>query len=83
MSRSAQEIILGFDATGNPVCLPLGLLHRHAYVCGQSGSGKSKLLEHTLRHLIRRWQHQRSIWYNGFLQNQFDEVTVWTNQLSL
>lgn len=64
MSRSAQDITLGYDADGTPVCIPLDLLNRHTYICC---SGKPKLVEHTLCELIRRWQHQRCIRYNEIL----------------
>lgn len=59
MPDVTQCISLGHDTADKLVCLPLDLLNRHVYVCGKSGSGKSKLLEHTLRQLIRRWPQSR------------------------
>ncbi len=59
MNSISNDIVLGYHTSGNPVGLPLDQLNRHTYICGKSGSGKSKLLEHTLRELIRRWPWTR------------------------
>src|SRR5258708_263998 len=44
--------IMGSDAA---LPFPRGVRDKHLYVCGATGTGKSKFLEHLIRQDIRRW----------------------------
>jgi hypothetical protein len=46
--------------TSRPLVLPAEARERHVYVCGGTGVGKSKLLEHCIREDILNWRDHRS-----------------------
>src|ERR1043165_219677 len=65
----------GRDAT---LRLPRELRDKHLYVCGSTGTGKSKFLEHLIRQDIRNWHKSKS----GLLLldphgSLFDNLTQW------
>src|SRR5271170_5827444 len=45
---------------GKPLILPASARERHLYVCGGTGVGKSKFLEHCVRQDIVNWTDSRS-----------------------
>jgi hypothetical protein len=51
---------LGSVIGGKSLVLPASARERHLYVCGGTGVGKSKLLEHCIRQDILNWRDSRS-----------------------
>src|ERR1700685_931932 len=45
--------------SGRPLTLPASARERHTYVCGGTGVGKSKFLEHCIRQAILNWRDSR------------------------
>lgn len=51
-TQAAPSLALGIDTTGLEVKLPERVRLTHAHIVGATGSGKSKLIEHCIRHDI-------------------------------
>ncbi len=58
--RHGNNLELGFDPNGRPVSLSSDKRATHLYVCGSTGTGKSKFLEHLIRQDIKNWRPSKS-----------------------
>src|SRR5258706_11043399 len=52
-TQTANDLLFGTAAGGNPIRLSGTLRDRHLYICGATRTGKSKFLEHLIRQDIR------------------------------
>jgi DNA helicase HerA-like ATPase len=59
-SRSGNDLSLG-QVTGRtlPLALPRDVRNTHLYVCGGTGTGKSKFLEHLIRQDLLNWHKSK------------------------
>src|SRR5271170_6916729 len=54
-----NDLTLGKDAQGGPVTFSRDKRSTHLYVCGSTGTGKSKFLEHLIRQDILNWRQSK------------------------
>jgi hypothetical protein len=77
--RLGNDLSVGTAAgTGQPVNMSKAIRDKHLYVCGATGTGKSKFLEHLIRQDIRGWFNSQS----GLLLldphgSLYDSVVAW------
>ena len=56
-----NDLQLGIDQpSGKPIIFPASKRSTHLYVCGSTGTGKSKFLEHLIRQDIEKWRLSKS-----------------------
>jgi hypothetical protein len=78
MLYRGNDLNLGKDARGATVTLSRDQRSTHLYVCGSTGTGKSKFLEHLIRQDILNWRQSKS----GLLLvdphgSLYDSLTEW------
>lgn len=60
MWEIGNDLTLGTDGSGRPVTLSAEQRATHLYVCGSTGTGKSKFLEQLVRQDIESWGRSKS-----------------------
>jgi DNA helicase HerA-like ATPase len=68
---------------GASLSFPRGLRDKHLYVCGGTGTGKSKFLEYLIRQDIVAWRHSKCgllvLDPHGSLYDNLVEWLAWNN----
>jgi len=59
MLHRGNDLTLGTDTKGESVILSREQRSTHLYVCGSTGTGKSKFLEHLIRQDILNWRQSK------------------------
>ena len=55
-----NDVFLGdMPGRNGPLCLPRSERNKHLYICGGTGTGKSKFLENLIRQDIRSWRNSK------------------------
>jgi len=60
LPRYGNSLQIGDDPGGKPVVVSSDKRATHLYVCGSTGTGKSKFLEYLLRQDIQQWRTSKS-----------------------